>query len=314
MDWDDVRHFLALARLGSVRAAGSSLGVAHTTVLRRVQGLEQRLNTRLFDRDRDGYHLTVSGQDMLEAAVRVEQEMDTLQRGLAGRDKRLVGPVAVTCSDEYMARVLLGDLAAFCAAHPEIELNVTTDSRDYDLSRREADVAVRMVGLDSTPPEHLIGFQVGHIHMASYVARAHAERLDPDREGSEARWLAFDDVPIVREMVQTSSYPDLPLWGTFPGIGLMVCAVKEGYGLSMLPTYVGDQEPELLRLERADLRKVANIWLLSHPDLRSNARIRAVRQQIREIMSKHADLFDGERPADAPSGCAGAPEKPGTSA
>ena len=75
MDWDDVRHFLALARLGSVRAAGASLGVSHSTVARRVEALEERLSARLFDRNRDGYCLTEAGKHMLPGAERVEREM-----------------------------------------------------------------------------------------------------------------------------------------------------------------------------------------------------------------------------------------------
>lgn len=79
MDWNDVRHFLALARTGSVRAAGASLGVSHSTVARRVEALEAQLGTRLFDRHRDGYLLTAEGRQMLPSAERVEHEMAALE-------------------------------------------------------------------------------------------------------------------------------------------------------------------------------------------------------------------------------------------
>ncbi|MBC8067609.1 MAG: LysR family transcriptional regulator [Deltaproteobacteria bacterium] len=92
MDWDDVRHFLALARLGSVRAAGVQLGVSHSTVLRRVEALEARLATRVFDRNREGYTLTDAGRELLSSAERMEQEMSRALRGVAGRDERLPAP------------------------------------------------------------------------------------------------------------------------------------------------------------------------------------------------------------------------------
>src|SRR5688572_31042262 len=86
VDWDDVRHFLALARTGSVRAAGASLSVSHSTVARRVEALEARLGVKLFDRHRDGYTMTAAGREMVASAERVEREMTALERGIAGQD------------------------------------------------------------------------------------------------------------------------------------------------------------------------------------------------------------------------------------
>ena len=157
MDWDDVRHFLALARLGSVRAAGASLGVSHSTVARRVEALECRLATRLFDRNRDGYQLTEAGQQMLPSAERVESELAALERGLTGQDDRLEGPVSVTCCDSYVSELLIEAFTPFCDAHPDIELHLVNDSRSFDLAKREADIAVRVLGLGDQPPEYLIG-------------------------------------------------------------------------------------------------------------------------------------------------------------
>ncbi len=82
----------------------------------------------------------------------------------------------------------------------------------------------------------------------------------------------------------------------------MVCAIRRGLGVGMLPTYVGDQEPALRRLEEPDLTYVADLWVLSHPDLRTNARYRAVRSYVGDALRRHAPLFRGDCPADAPTG------------
>ena len=111
VDWDDIRHFLALARTGSVRAAGAALGVSHSTVARRVEALEAQLRTKLFDRHRDGYQLTDAGRLMIDGAERVEYEMAALERGVAGQDERLEGPVRVTCTDPFVAAMLVRDLS-----------------------------------------------------------------------------------------------------------------------------------------------------------------------------------------------------------
>jgi DNA-binding transcriptional LysR family regulator len=294
VDWDDVRHFLALARVGSVRAAGSMLGVSHSTVARRVEALETRLGVRLFDRHRDGYLLTDAGGEMVAGAERVEREMAALERGLAGQDARLEGPVRVTCTDPFMAKILLRGLARLCEEHPGIELELAADAKNLDLSKREADVAVRAFLPTATPPEHLIGRRLVPITLCNYAGTAHAVALDPERGGRPWRWLGSNLSKVVEELVASSSYPELPVWGTFETMEVMVEAARAGLGIVMLPTYVGDPDPGLTRLPRPDLRHAADFWLLSHRDLRDNARLRAARESIATALAEHAALFRGE--------------------
>ncbi len=297
MDWDDVRHFLALARTGSVRAGGSLLGVSHSTVARRVEALELRLGVRLFDRHRDGYLLTDAGREMVAGAERVEREMDALARGLAGQDARLEGPVRVTCTDPFIAKILLRVLGPLCEAHPGIELELDADARNLDLSRREADVALRALMPTAAPPEHLIGRRLVPITLCNYVGTAHAAPLDPEQCARPVRWLGSNLNKILEELVASSSYPSVPIWGTFPSMGVMAEAARAGLGWVMLPTYAGDPDPDLTRLPKPDLRHVADFWLLSHRDLRDNARLRAAREAISAGLLQHAALFRGE--ADA---------------
>ncbi len=295
--WDDIRFFLALARLGSVRAAGANLGVSHSTVARRVEALEARLGARLFDRSRDGYQLTEAGRQMLPGAERVESELAALERGAVGQDERLAGSVSLTSCDNYVAGLLLRVLVDFCAAHPGIELAVTSDSRAFDLARREADLAIRTLARGAEPPPYLIGRRLLPVVVANYVATAHAERLDPESAAGQVRWLAFADRTNHAAMVAGSSYPNLPPWGAFSSLDLLVAATLQGLGVVMLPTYVGDAEPGLQRLPKPDLRHLADLWLVSHPDLRDNARLRAARAAITSGLRHHEPLFRGDAPA-----------------
>lgn len=289
-----MRHFLALARVGSVRAAGSMLGVSHSTVARRVEALETRLGVRLFDRHRDGYLLTDAGREMVAGAERVEREMAALERGLAGQDARLEGPVRVTCTDPFIAKILLRALAGLCEVHPGIELELDADAKNLDLSKRDADVAVRALLPTATPPEHLIGRRLVPITLCNYVGAAHAAALDPERGVRPLRWLGSNLSKIIEELVASSSYPEVPIWGTFESMAVMVEAARAGLGLVMLPTYVGDPDPGLKRLPKPDLRHAADFWLLSHSDLRENARLKAARESIATALAKHAALFRGE--------------------
>jgi DNA-binding transcriptional LysR family regulator len=294
MDWDDVRHFLALARTGSVRAAGAALNVSHSTVARRIEALESRLGVKLFDRHRDGYLLTDAGNEMVEGAERVEREIVALERSLAGQDSRLAGPVRVTCTDSCIAKLLLAGLVELCEEHSGIELELDADAKYLDLSKREADVAVRALLPTASPPEHLIGRRLVPITLCSYVSTAHATRLDPERGARGMRWLSSNQRKVMEGIVATSSYPGLPIWGSFESLTVMVEAAHAGLGLVMLPTYVGDPEPRLQRLTKPDVRHAADFWLLSHGDLRDNARVRAVRACINNALTEHLALFRGE--------------------
>lgn len=296
MDWDDVRYFLALARLGSVRAAGASVGVSHSTVARRVEALEVRLATRLFDRNREGYSLTDAGGQMLPGAERVEREMAALERGLLGQDERFAGPVRLTCCDEYVSEMMLQELTVFCGAYPDIELAITADSRAFDLSKREADMAVRTLGVDAKPPEHLIGRKLVPVVVANYVAVEHAHRLDPDHQGTQPRWIAFEDRKFFEARIARTSYPDVPPWGAFSSLGLMMQATRAGLGIATLPCYVADRDPALRRLAQPDLEHAADLWQLCHPDLRDNARFGATRECVNQALRRREPLFAGRQP------------------
>jgi DNA-binding transcriptional LysR family regulator len=129
--------------------------------------------------------------------------------------------------------------------------------------------------------------------MANYVAVAHAERLDPARPGS--RWLGFADEALSARLIAGSSYPSLPYWGSFASLDTLRHAALAGMGLVMLPVYVGDPDPKLQRLPMPDLRHLADLWLLCHPDLRRTARVQATRATVARAFQDHAALFRGDR-------------------
>lgn len=300
MDWDDLRHFLALARTGSVRAAGASLGVSHSTVLRRLEALEEQLGARLCDRSRHGFELTQAGLDMLPGAERIEAELAAIERGVVGRDLHLEGRISITCGDSWVADLVLAELRGLCTQHRGIQLHVGVENRLFDMSRREADIAIRALPRSKQPPQHLIGTRLAPMHMGTYVAVAHADRLDPERLDAKTRWAAFDDPDLQRNLVASTPYPDLEIWGGFSTLSVMVSALKHGYGVGMLPTYVGDVEPALQRLRTQSLPHLGDLWLLSHPDLRTNARLHACRQAITAGFARYAARFDGTGPLANP--------------
>jgi DNA-binding transcriptional LysR family regulator len=130
--------------------------------------------------------------------------------------------------------------------------------------------------------------------LASYVATAHAGQLDPERGGRHPRWLGSDRPRMTESLAASSSYPELPVWGSFDSMEVIIQAARAGLGLVMLPTYVGDPDPELERMTKPDVRHMADFWLLSHRDLRDNARLRAAREHIVAALTERAALFRGD--------------------
>ena len=128
---------------------------------------------------------------------------------------------------------------------------------------------------------------------ASYVAVEHERRLDPELEGSEPRWIAFEDRRQIETLIGESSYPEVPAWGAFSSLGLMVQAVRQGFGIAILPCYAADPDPALRRLSKPDVRHLADLWLVSHPDLRDNARLHEARASVTRAVRRRAPLFDG---------------------
>ena len=163
IDWSDLRFFLAVAEQGSLGGAARALGVNHTTVLRRISAIEQRLGLRLFDLLPSGYAMTAGGEILLSAAKQVEDTISSLERALAGQDLRLVGSLRVTTTDTLAASLMMPIISAFRTAHPGIDLELAISNAMFSLSKRDADVAVRPA---THPPENLVGRRIGAVAWA----------------------------------------------------------------------------------------------------------------------------------------------------
>jgi DNA-binding transcriptional LysR family regulator len=295
-DWDDLRLVLAVARAGSLVGAARSLGISHPTVFRRVNRIEGRLGVRLFERARDGYALTAAGEELTTLAGRMDGEIAALERRLAGRDLRPAGSVRVTTTDTLLLGLLTPLFAAFRRRHPEITLEVAAANSFFNLSRREADVAIRP---SRDPPDPLVGRKIADIATAVYRPRRSPELADDDLARRD--WVIPDDslshLPIARWLA------DRRLEGRAVyranSLVALLDAARNGLGLVVLPCYVGDREPAVARVgaPREELR--SELWLLTHPDLRRVARIRAFLDAMAELLQPLRPLFEG-RPVAGP--------------
>jgi DNA-binding transcriptional LysR family regulator len=308
-NWDDLKHFLAFARKGSMAAAAKAQGVNQSTVLRRLAELEERIGRRLVERHRSGYRLTDLGMEVQPYVERIEDAVAAFERYLASSDKNLTGVVRITCSPtvaDRLKRMSLFD--AFETRHPGLQVELAMSDRFLDLSRGEADIAIRSQGGD-VEDESLVGRKIAEGRWAVYASHSYVERhgrpactQDIARhrvvefEGviadhMAARWLRAT-VPAATVSARSES---------FPGV---IMAVKSGAGLAPLSIALGDRESELVRVIEDIPELIQNFYLLTHRDLRLAPRVRAffdfVDSEIslfRMVLSGDTDRRDRRIPA-----------------
>lgn len=282
LDWDDLRFFLTVAKAGSVRAASNELKVSHSTVGRRIEQLEENIGTKLFDRTPDGYQITGAGEDILASAKKMDDEVNNIQRTIVGGDAKLEGPIVVTLPDIAAIHMYMEDFADFQNLYPKISLEIQTSYEVFDLSRREADVAIRMISNKSSPPDYLIGRKLAAVHQAAYAHPGYLAGKDLDDPKSDLGWLGWNDNEQMLDMIERSGYPAFPVRGVFPNVLTQLSACQHKMGMALLPCVIGDQDPNLTRVPPGGSFSSFDVWLLSHPDLRDTARIRVFREYITE--------------------------------
>src|SRR5215468_5969792 len=172
IDWDDVRYFLAVARGGSVRAAAERLGVNHSTVLRRIAQLEERLGVQMFEKLPSGYRLTAAGEEVLEFANQMEASSHQLETRVFGRDQSVRGLLRVTLAPTLATHLLMPDFSDFARLHPDIEMEILSSGELANLTNRDADVAIRVVYDRQTLPLNLHGLKGPDVYGAVYIAKS----------------------------------------------------------------------------------------------------------------------------------------------
>lgn len=280
VNWDDFFYFLRVARLGSLNAASKSLGVNHSTVLRRINGLEEKLEVRLFERLKSGYVLTESGKEIFSQIENIEEEFLSLERMVAGRDIRYEGTIRLATTDTLGQHWLPPLVKKFKEQHPGILLDIDIKNSYTDLTKREADIVISAV---NRHPDYMIGKALASIQLGLYGSHDYVEafgRPDSVRDlekhkllvlGGELANLAVNEwlvslVPKSAVSLRCNMFTSLYSYAL------------QGIGIAPLPTYVGDNHRKLIRVLDVPEKFFAKIWMLTHPDLRKTRRISAFMQ------------------------------------
>lgn len=273
LEWNDVRIFLAIARCGTLGAAARQVGQTQPTMGRRLRALEEAVGHELFQRTRDGFVATDEGAAMLAHAERMEEEALGIARALAGKDAQLTGVLRVSSSDWFGIHVLTPVFARFLAQHRGVSVELVTDSRRYNLARRETDLAFRI-----TPFEESDVIQRKLMHM-DYALYGRMDLIAPEPGDGEGFNLismdsAFGSLPDVEWVKRMLPKARIAFGSNNRGAQARMCA--EGGGFAVLPCPLGDTTPELRRIDLGEAPPGRDVWLGYHRDLRRVARLRAL--------------------------------------
>lgn len=278
MNWNDLKVFLAIAEAGTLAGAARSLQQNHSTVFRRLNALETDMDVRLFERLPGHYSLTPAGERMLELARGADAAVQSIERELAGRDLEPRGTVRVTTAPNIARAILPGALQRLRKSYPGVLVEVSVGDSDYNLARREADIALRAT---SSPPETLVGRKVADLQWWVCAAATQRSRLPKSVSGLREQPLIGADTAFLR--VQAYQWLEQQCGATIVArandISTMAALAKAGVGLALLPS---DQDMAGLRRVFRVKELRGELWLLTHPDLRKVRKIRVVWDALAE--------------------------------
>ena len=284
MDWDDLRFFLAIARTGSLGAAAKHLGVSHPTVGRRLQALEQASGQAFFRRTSDGLVPTAIGDGILSLAEEMESSALAIARRIDGSDEHPEGILRISSADWFAGYVLAPVLSELVRRYPAVIPEVMAGQRLSDLTRREADIAFRIVPFDQPDivQRRLMTMPYGLYNSAALP-------FEPGPDGAGCKLILMNTAQAY--------YPDV-LWtqrmlpaartvftSSSRTVQAQMCA--RGLGVAVLPRLLGDQLPTLRRIELSEAPPSRDIWMGYHQDMRRLDRLRALAELASDMLGSH---------------------------
>ena len=296
MDWDDLRYFLKVAETGGLSAAGRFLRVNASTVGRDVEVLEEALGRRLFVRTQRGYGLTEAGEELLRLSRRMEAEFVGLQNAFSVHAEEPAGIVSVATTEPIAAGFLVPSLPALRARYPRVEVEITAGPETVNLSRRDADIALRVVR-----PQHgnVRTRRLGELGFALYASREYVEARGEPQLGNgfaghdlvewPADYHAIPQIPWLRRIAYRANISVRSTSHT-----ARLTAALAGLGIVLLACSAAETAPTLVRLVVDEEPPTQPLWLGVHAELAHREPIRAVLDYLATAAREQAARLRGE--------------------
>lgn len=286
VDWENLRHFLTVARSGTLSGAARASKVDHATISRRLAALEVELDIALVDRLARSCRLTVIGQQVFDQAVTMESAADGVSRIARAAHTPLIGKVTLSAPPVLVAHLLAQHLVDFRSRYPDIRLSLVAQAQQVSLSKRDADVALRLVR-----PEETGSFarKLGTMAFGLYARRDYVHLEAPDLWQFIAYDESFADMPQQTWLLGIAGAR--PIACELNDISGHLIAARGGAGVAGLPCFLGDSDPDLVRIGDGAPPFSRDIWLVVDRDLRKTPSVRAVMDFVVALIAEQAGFF-----------------------
>jgi len=292
-DWNDLKYFLTIARVGKLTTAARQLDVDHTTVSRRIAALEDNLKATLFERSPQGYKLTQAGERLMGHAEFMETTAYQASSEISEADLDLTGSIRIGAPDGFGSIFLAPRLWNLCRQHPGLDVDLVAMPRQFSLSKREADMAIVLSrpAAGRLKARKLTDYVLGLFASPDYLARR--APIERPADLKHHRLIGY-----IEDLIFTPELDYLPLIekdlkANFASTNLIaqLNATRSGAGVCVLPYFVTAGVADLVPVLPADVRIVRTFWLITHADLAPMLRIRVTSDFIAEEVQKARALF-----------------------
>ena len=280
----DLELTLALVRSGTLAAAGERLGVDASTVFRGLQRIERGLGTALFERSRAGYLANELATELAAHAEQMEVALEAARSAVEARPARVSGTVRITTTDSVLHGLVAPALRGLRQTHPLLSYELHTGNELANLTRRDADIAVRAT---RRPPQHLVGKRLGPLRVALYAARKGGVRDFAAVEAGRAEWIAPDDALPEHPSVlwRKRRFPKVVPRYRVGSILSVMELVALGLGVGAMPLFLAEGRRDLVCLTEPIEECETDLWLLTHTEARHLRRVNAVYAHLAEAIT-----------------------------
>lgn len=295
-DWNDIRFFLELSRRGRLSDVARALRVDHTTVSRRVQALEQKLDAKLFENTSRGFVLTAAGERLMPQAEAMESASATIQDQLRGENRNLTGTVRLGVPEGFGSQFLSSELTLFQQQHPEIELEFVANDRFVSLSKREADLSITLARPRSG---RLVSKKLTDYRLRLYGSRDYLKNHPPIRRKEDLKahnFISYIDElvpdPQMLYLMETAGAVHAGLRSS--SIVFQFQAALAGAGIAILHCFAADDHPDLVPVLPDEIKVERSYWLNTPEDIHDLARIKAVSRFLDDVVNRQRRKLMGE--------------------
>lgn len=296
-DWNDLRFFLELARRGKLSAAALRLGVDHTTVARRIAGLERELGVTLFSKENRAYRLTADGKRLLAHAEAMEVGASDLLNAITPVATGPTGTVRLATPEAFGSQFIAKQAASFHSYNPGIQLELVAETRMMSLTKREADAAISLSKVDRG---RVVSEKIGDYRLRLYAAPSYLQRHPPivrtaDLNEHQFIWYVDDLLPLpqLKMLDKKIGAPNVVFRTT--NVTGQANAAATGLGLALLPCFVGDLMPQLTTVLPREISVIRDLWMTTHADLVDEPHMEKLTEFLKTIVVSERRTLVGER-------------------